>query len=98
MLGMIAVLAACTVALGPIMMLKLYVLPYWINVMWLDAVTYLHHHAPSDENEKIPWCVRSGARLGDMHAAGLHLKVTKSQNLSGFLRGRGGGSLASGCC
>lgn len=24
-------------------MAKLYFVPYWINVMWLDVVTYLHH-------------------------------------------------------
>lgn len=24
-------------------MAKLYIVPYWINVMWLDVVTYLHH-------------------------------------------------------
>lgn len=52
--GMVALLAACTVALGPLAMLKLYAIPYWINVMWLDAVTYLHHHGPSTD-EKIPW-------------------------------------------
>ena len=24
-------------------MAKMYIVPYWINVMWLDVVTYLHH-------------------------------------------------------
>lgn len=24
-------------------MAKMYMVPYWINVMWLDVVTYLHH-------------------------------------------------------
>ena len=51
---MLAVLAACTLALGPLAMLKLYAVPYWINVMWLDAVTYLHHHGP-ESDEKVPW-------------------------------------------
>ncbi|KAK9811503.1 hypothetical protein WJX72_004946 [[Myrmecia] bisecta] len=55
MLGMVGILAACTYALGPLAILNLYVMPYWINVIWLDVVTYLHHHGPSDENEKIPW-------------------------------------------
>jgi len=54
MLGMVALLAGFTVALGPLAMFNLYFMPYWINVMWLDAVTYLHHHGPEDE-EKIPW-------------------------------------------
>ncbi len=54
LVGMWAVLAACTVALGPLAMLNLYAVPYWINVAWLDAVTYLHHHGPHD-NEPVPW-------------------------------------------
>ncbi|DBA83141.1 TPA: hypothetical protein ACH3X2_006665 [Trebouxia sp. C0005] len=54
MLGMVTLLAGFTVALGPLAMFNLYFMPYWINVMWLDAVTYLHHHGPEDE-EKIPW-------------------------------------------
>ena len=52
---MVAVLAAVTVKLGPLMTLALYGVPYWVNVAWLDAVTYLHHHGSSDENEQIPW-------------------------------------------
>lgn len=55
MLGMVAVLAACTVALGPLAMFKLYFVPYWVGVVWLDVVTYLHHHGSSDPNEKMPW-------------------------------------------
>ena len=54
MLGMVAVLAGFTLALGPLAMFNLYFMPYWINVMWLDAVTYLHHHGPEDDS-KIPW-------------------------------------------
>lgn len=53
--GMLAVLAGCTLWLGPMAMLKLYVMPYWFNVMWLMLVTYLHHHGPSDKEEKMPW-------------------------------------------
>ena len=54
-LAMVAVLAAVTVQLGPLMTLALYGVPYWVNVVWLDLVTYLHHHGSSDANEKIPW-------------------------------------------
>lgn len=50
--GMVALLVSCTAWLGPIAMLKLYVVPYWINVVWLDVVTYLHHHG---YDEKVPW-------------------------------------------
>ncbi|KAI3436018.1 hypothetical protein D9Q98_002075 [Chlorella vulgaris] len=51
----IGFLAGCTVALGPLAMLNLYVLPYWVFVVWLDVVTYLHHHGPSDPEEEVPW-------------------------------------------
>lgn len=52
--GMWAILAAFTATLGPIAMFKLYFVPYWINVIWLDAVTYLHHHG-TDDGSKMPW-------------------------------------------
>eukprot|EP00887_Chlorella_sp_A99_P006597 scaffold3.g6597.t1 len=51
----LGVLAACTFYFGPLQMLNLYVMPYWVFVMWLDAVTYLHHHGPHDEQEEMPW-------------------------------------------
>ena len=53
-MGMVALLAACTFALGPLAMFNLYFVPYWINVVWLDAVTYLHHHGPHGD-EAVPW-------------------------------------------
>lgn len=52
---MLAILAGCTLWLGPLAVFNLYLVPYWINVMWLDAVTYLHHHGPGNEHEKVPW-------------------------------------------
>jgi fatty acid desaturase len=55
MLGMLGILAACTLALGPLAVFNLYVVPYWVNVVWLDVVTYLHHHGAQDKEEKIPW-------------------------------------------
>ena len=55
MIGMLAVLATLTVNLGPLMMFNLYFVPYWVNVVWLDVVTYLHHHGSSDKEEKMPW-------------------------------------------
>jgi omega-3 fatty acid desaturase (delta-15 desaturase) len=33
LIGMLAVLAACTIKLGPLAVLGLYVIPYWINVV-----------------------------------------------------------------
>eukprot|EP00890_Picochlorum_soloecismus_P001069 jgi/Picsp_1/1963/NSC_05429-R1_omega-3 fatty acid desaturase len=54
-IGFIGILAACTVALGPLAMFNLYMVPYWMFVVWLDVVTYLHHHGPSDPEEEIPW-------------------------------------------
>ena len=55
LVAMVGVLAACTAKLGLGMMLALYAVPYWIFVMWLDAVTYLQHHGSSDPKEKLPW-------------------------------------------
>ena len=63
MQGMLAVLAGFTLWLGPLAMLKLYVLPYWLNVVWLDVVTYLHHHGSSDPAEKMPWYRGEVSRL-----------------------------------
>ena len=53
--GMLGILALGTIALGPLAMFNLYFMPYWINVVWLDLVTYLHHHGPEDPQEKVPW-------------------------------------------
>ncbi|BBN12508.1 acyl-lipid omega-6 desaturase (Delta-12 desaturase) [Marchantia polymorpha subsp. ruderalis] len=50
--AMVALLLGLTVAAGPMWMLKLYVVPYWLNVVWLDVVTYLHHHG---YDKKVPW-------------------------------------------
>ncbi|KAJ9530495.1 hypothetical protein QJQ45_012477 [Haematococcus lacustris] len=55
LIGMLGVLAAATYALGPLAMFNLYVIPYWMNVVWLDVVTYLHHHGSSNPAEKMPW-------------------------------------------
>ena len=87
---MAALLVGLSFAMGPIQLLKLYGVPYWVNsrysiyyltmdfdqtlhllllsiklqgsnliflgiqvfVMWLDFVTYLHHHGHED---KLPW-------------------------------------------
>ncbi|XP_024539457.1 omega-3 fatty acid desaturase, chloroplastic [Selaginella moellendorffii] len=50
--AMLALLAAMTAAVGPVWMFKLYVVPYLINIVWLDAVTYMHHHG---HEVKVPW-------------------------------------------
>ncbi|KAK1270126.1 hypothetical protein QJS04_geneDACA006104 [Acorus gramineus] len=50
--AMAALLAGLTYVMGPLQMIKLYFVPYWIFVMWLDLVTYLHHHG---HEEKLPW-------------------------------------------
>nr|ABU54076.2 omega 3 desaturase O3D-III [Chlorella sp. LKT-2007]API83166.1 omega-3 desaturase [Chlorella vulgaris] len=55
LIGQLGLLAGLTLALGPGTIFKLYVVPYWMFVVWLDVVTYLHHHGPSDENEEMPW-------------------------------------------
>lgn len=55
LVGMLGILAACTVALGPVAMFKLYLVPYWVFVMWLDTVTYLHHHGADDKRAQTAW-------------------------------------------
>jgi fatty acid desaturase len=55
LLGMLAILGLCTAKFGMLAMFNLYFMPYWINVVWLDLVTYLHHHGPHDKDEQMPW-------------------------------------------
>ncbi|XVF76833.1 hypothetical protein PTKIN_Ptkin13bG0298600 [Pterospermum kingtungense] len=50
--AMAAILVGLGFTMGPMQLLKLYGVPYWIFVMWLDLVTYLHHHG---HDEKLPW-------------------------------------------
>ncbi|PON86591.1 Fatty acid desaturase [Trema orientale] len=50
--AMVALLGCLSFVMGPVQILKLYVVPYSIFVMWLDLVTYLHHHGHED---KLPW-------------------------------------------
>ncbi|KAI4318199.1 hypothetical protein L6164_025995 [Bauhinia variegata] len=49
---MFALLLYLSFVIGPIQMLKLYGVPYLIFVVWLDIVTYLHHHG---YKQKLPW-------------------------------------------
>ncbi|KAF4369217.1 acyl-lipid omega-3 desaturase (cytochrome b5), endoplasmic reticulum [Cannabis sativa] len=49
---MAALLVCLSFIVGPVQVLMLYVVPYWIFVMWLDIVTYLHHHG---YEQKLPW-------------------------------------------
>ncbi|MQM01685.1 hypothetical protein Taro_034440 [Colocasia esculenta] len=50
--AMALLLARWTCAMGTTAMLKLYWVPYLVFVMWLDCVTYLHHHG---HEQKLPW-------------------------------------------
>ncbi|ERN13954.1 hypothetical protein AMTR_s00021p00138650 [Amborella trichopoda] len=50
--AMAALLAKLAWIMGPTQILKLYFVPYLIFVMWLDFVTYLHHHG---YEKKLPW-------------------------------------------
>lgn len=52
---MVGILIACTIALGPKAMFNLYFMPYWVGVVWLDIVTYLHHHGNQDAESHVPW-------------------------------------------
>ncbi|KAI8476515.1 MAG: fatty acid desaturase-domain-containing protein [Monoraphidium minutum] len=48
-------LAAAMVMVGGGAVAKLYWAPWVVFVVWLDTVTYLHHHGPHDETMKMPW-------------------------------------------
>ncbi|CAI9757938.1 unnamed protein product [Fraxinus pennsylvanica] len=50
--AMVAFLFCLSIRFGPLLLLKLYGVPYVIFVMWLDLVTYLHHHG---HEKKLPW-------------------------------------------
>ncbi|XP_044482722.1 omega-3 fatty acid desaturase, endoplasmic reticulum-like isoform X2 [Mangifera indica] len=50
---MVVLLAYLSFVVGPIQMLKIYGVPYLIFVMWVDFVTYLHHHG--HDEHKLPW-------------------------------------------
>ncbi|GJN13997.1 hypothetical protein PR202_gb00767 [Eleusine coracana subsp. coracana] len=48
---MFASLIGMACVFGPLQVLKIYGIPYLVFVMWLDLVTYLHHHGHQD----LPW-------------------------------------------
>ncbi|KAJ0084390.1 hypothetical protein Patl1_31091 [Pistacia atlantica] len=50
---MVVLLAYLSFVVGPVQMLKIYGVPYLIFVMWVDFVTYLHHHG--HDEHKLPW-------------------------------------------
>ncbi|KAK4786495.1 hypothetical protein SAY86_003184 [Trapa natans] len=50
--AMAAVLLCACFVFGPTRVFKIYGVPYLIFVMWLDLVTYLHHHG---HENKLPW-------------------------------------------
>lgn len=50
--AMASLLATLMWVFGPIPIIKLYWIPLMVFVMWLDLVTYLHHHG---HDNKLPW-------------------------------------------
>nr|ACJ66780.1 omega-3 desaturase [Portulaca oleracea] len=51
--AMVALLGSLCYVYGPIPVLKLYGVPHMVFIMWLDLVTYLHHHGHGEE--RLPW-------------------------------------------
>ncbi|PSR86174.1 Omega-3 fatty acid desaturase [Actinidia chinensis var. chinensis] len=49
---MVASILYLATLIGPVQMLKIYGIPYFVFVVWLDFVTYLHHHG---HEQKLPW-------------------------------------------
>ncbi|KAF5446713.1 hypothetical protein F2P56_032317 [Juglans regia] len=73
---MAALLIYLSFAVGPIQMLKLYGVPHLIFVMWLDFVTYLHHHG---YEQKLPWY------RGKVLISCLYLSKTSEKTGSSYL-------------
>ncbi|KAB5520408.1 hypothetical protein DKX38_024727 [Salix brachista] len=49
---MVLLLIYSSLVFDPVQVLKIHGVPYLIFVMWLDFVTYLHHHG---HEQKLPW-------------------------------------------
>lgn len=49
---MVSLLFYLSTVLGTVQLLQLYGVPYMVFVMWIDFVTYLHHHG---HEQKLPW-------------------------------------------
>ncbi|KAJ9520564.1 hypothetical protein QJQ45_007433 [Haematococcus lacustris] len=56
-------LAAATYTLGPLAIFNLYVIPYWINVVWLDVVTAAAAAAATCRRGPVPADVAQQARI-----------------------------------
>jgi omega-3 fatty acid desaturase (delta-15 desaturase) len=54
-LAMVVTLIASCFAVGLKAVLMYYGLPWLVFTVWLDAVTYLHHHGPEGDGEPVPW-------------------------------------------
>jgi len=52
---MYSALFASMFVFGPLLVIKAYWVPYVVFVVWLDTVTYLHHHGAHNPKEKMPW-------------------------------------------
>lgn len=56
LLVMYSALAAATWLAGAAAVGRLYFAPWLVFVVWLDTVTYLHHHGlPEEATDKMPW-------------------------------------------
>ncbi|XP_047331060.1 omega-3 fatty acid desaturase, endoplasmic reticulum-like [Impatiens glandulifera] len=49
--------------IGFLQLLRLYIIPYLVFIMWLDFVTYLHHHG---HYNKLPW-YRGKVKIHNIH-------------------------------
>lgn len=60
--------AGVTAKFGFLFLVKMYMIPYWINVIWLDVVTYLHH---TDKEVRLWKCQTSS------HACAVEIKSSR---------------------
>jgi hypothetical protein len=72
LIAMYSTLLYCMYCFGGGTVARLYWAPWLVFVVWLDLVTYLHHHGlPTDSTEKMPWyrCVTSWNQLESLGGA-----------------------------
>eukprot|EP00878_Enallax_costatus_P000968 GHUV01001100.1.p1 GENE.GHUV01001100.1~~GHUV01001100.1.p1 ORF type:complete len:437 (+),score=65.97 GHUV01001100.1:166-1311(+) len=55
LLAMYSALLYCMFTFGGGAVAKLYWAPWLVYVVWLDTVTYLHHHGVQEDADKMPW-------------------------------------------
>lgn len=62
---MYSILAYAMFAFGGGVVARLYWAPWLVYIVWLDTVTYLHHHGVPEGSDKMPWYRYAWAQNGN---------------------------------